>query len=147
MLYTTTFALSLLSCVAASSHSKGQQQANNCSDIHIITARASTEPPGEGIIGTLATLIQNSNQGVTRDSVQYPATFQNYAISSAMGTSQLTKQLTAYTKDCPSVKVVLLGYSQGAHVLGDTMCGGGEARGLGPTTPPIDTAVGEKGIS
>lgn len=145
MLFTTISALSLLSSLTVASYLEGRQKDSNCSAIHIITARASTEPPGEGILSTLADLIQNSNQGVTRESVQYPATLNNYVSSSTKGTTALTKQLTGYTQSCPNAKVVLLGYSQGAHIIGDTMCGGGEAPGLGPATPPIDAAVGEKG--
>lgn len=147
MFYTAIIALCSFSRLISASQLEGRQTANNCSDIHIVTARASTEQPGEGVIGSLAKLIQDNNQGVTRDNVQYPATLKEYASSSSKGTAALTKQLTNYTEACPNSKVVLLGYSQGAHVIGDVMCGGGEAPGLGPSTPPIDAAVGEKGTS
>jgi len=82
------------------------------SPLHIIAARASTESPGPWVTGSLATLIQNSNPGTDLESVNYPATINNYASSSAQGTAALTAQITAYVNSCPSSKVVLLGYSQ-----------------------------------
>lgn len=88
-------------------------QANaTCAPIHIIAARASTESPGPGVIGSLATLIENDHSGTTLESVNYPATLDNYASSSAQGTAALTSQLTAYVNSCPDSKVILLGYSQ-----------------------------------
>ena len=93
-----------------------------CAQVHIIAARASTEQPGAGIIGSLVTLVQdNSKQTVSTDSVDYPATLNNYASSSAQGTSALKTQLTNQANRCPSQKIVLMGYSQGAHVVGDTL--------------------------
>ena len=83
-----------------------------CAPIHIIAARASTEAPGPGAIGSLATLIQNAHAGTDLESVDYPATLDNYDSSSAQGTAALTSQLTKYTAACPDAKVVLLGYSQ-----------------------------------
>lgn len=62
-----------------------------CTTIGIITARASTESPGEGIIGRLAALIQSESlQTVSRASVSYPARLFPYASSSAAGVAALT---------------------------------------------------------
>ena len=135
----------IVDLVLASHHFEKPITAANCSAIHIITARASTEPAGEGVIGSLATLIQNGNQGVTREAVCYPATLSNYASSSSKGTSAMTDQLSTYVSTCPDSKIVLLGYSQGAQVVGDTMCGGGGAPGLGSETPPVNGSLTDKG--
>lgn len=35
----------------------------------------------------------------------------------------MTKLIEEYVAACPSSKIVLLGYSQGAQVVGDTLCG------------------------
>jgi hypothetical protein len=111
--------------------------------VHIITARASTEAPGEGISGALVTQIVNSSQQtVSRAAVSYPATLTNYASSSAQGVSALRQQLTTQVQNCPSQKIVLVGYSQGAHVVGDVL-GGGGGGSLGATTPPISTTIGD----
>jgi acetylxylan esterase len=112
-----------------------------CTDVQVITARASTERPGEGVTGALVTQIVNSSdQSVSRASVDYPATLGNYASSSAKGVSALTAQLTSQVQQCPDQKIVLAGYSQGAHVVLDVL-GGGGGRGLGSATAPISSAI------
>jgi hypothetical protein len=115
---------------------------SGCAAVSIITARASTEQPGEGITGQLVTAIVNaSNQTVSRASVSYPATLQNYASSSLQGIQALTSQLTTLVQNCPNTKVVLLGYSQGAHVVLDVL-GGGQGGSLGTATAPISSSIG-----
>lgn len=116
-----------------------------CTSIGIITARASTELPGEGVIGSLAQLIQTrSRQTVSRANVDYPALLFPYGTSSAAGTAALKTQLTEAVRRCPDQGIVLLGYSQGAHVVGDVL-GGGGGTGLGLKTPPVSTDVSKKG--
>jgi acetylxylan esterase len=86
----------------------------SCAQVGIITARASTEAPGEGVIGTLAAAIQSSStQTVSRTAVVYPALLEPYAPSVASGVAAMTADLEAAVKACPDQKIVLLGYSQG----------------------------------
>lgn len=49
--------------------------------------------------------------------------------------------VTAYQSCCPDSKMVLLGYSQGAHVTADFLCGRSEA-GFSPT-PAYASQVAE----
>jgi hypothetical protein len=117
------------------------QAATTCAAVHIITARASTEAPGEGITGALVTQIINaSQQTVDRASVDYPATLNNYASSSSQGVAALKQMLTTQVQSCPNQKIVLAGYSQGAHVILDVL-GGGGGGSLGATTPPIAASI------
>src|SRR5262245_45919777 len=110
---------------------------NGCAQVLMITARASTEAQGEGITGALVTQIVNaSRQTVSRANVRYPATLNNYANSSAQGVSALKTQLTNQVNACPNQKIVLAGYSQGAHVILDVL-GGGGGGSLGATTAPV----------
>src|SRR6185436_11360129 len=96
---------------------EADQQITACADVAIITARASTEAAGEGITGNLVTqIINTSNQNISRASVSYPATLNNYNSSSLQGINALKTQLTNEVTNCPNEKIVLLGYSQGAHV-------------------------------
>jgi len=104
---------------------------SGCADVLIITARASTERAGEGITGNLVTSIVNgSAQSVARASVSYPATLNNYAISVGQGISAARQQIINAVNACPNEKIVLLGYSQGAHVM-STMLDGGGSSGAG----------------
>lgn len=118
------------------------QAATTCAAVHIITARASTEAAGEGITGALVDqIINSSTQTITRAAVDYPATLTNYASSSLQGIQNLTSQLTTEVTNCPNEKIVLLGYSQGAHVVLDVL-GGGQGGSLGTATPPISSTIG-----
>ncbi|KAB8298909.1 hypothetical protein EYC80_001066 [Monilinia laxa] len=109
-----------------------------CTDIKIITARASTEAAGEGAIGTLAAAIQSgTSQTVTRTSVSYPALLNPYAPSVASGVAAMKADLIAAVDACPDQKIVLLGYSQGAECISDTLAGGGGGA-LGTKTNAVD---------
>jgi hypothetical protein len=117
------------------------QPATTCVDVAIITARASTEAAGEGITGNLVTqIINSSKQTISRASVSYPATLNNYNNSSLQGINALKSQLTTEVTNCPNEKIVLLGYSQGAHVVLDVL-GGGQGGSLGTATPPIASNI------
>jgi hypothetical protein len=112
-----------------------------CADVHVITARGSTERPGEGSTGALVgQIVDSSDQTVSRASVDYPATLGNYGRSSAQGVTALTTQLTDQVRECPDQKIVLTGFSQGAHVVLDVL-GGGGGGALGAATPPIDPSI------
>lgn len=137
----TTIGAIALSLAVAGPAAAVPASGSGCAAVSIITARASTEAPGEGITGALVTQIVNSStQTVSRASVDYPATLTNYASSSLQGINALKAQLTSLVNACPTTKVVLLGYSQGAHVVGDVL-GGGQGGSLGATTPPISSAI------
>jgi hypothetical protein len=80
--------------------------------VHMIVARASTEPPGQGIIGVVATLVQGMILGLDLEVVDYPATLQNYNTSELAGTTAMTQLITEYVARCPNSKIALPGYSQ-----------------------------------
>lgn len=116
-----------------------------CAAVHIIAARASTELPGAGIIGALVAQVRTqSRQTVSTVAVDYPATLTNYASSSAEGTAATKTLLNNQAAACPNQKIVLVGYSQGAHVIGDAVAGGGGAIGLGAITPPVAENVANR---
>ncbi|KAJ6530542.1 cutinase, partial [Mycena capillaripes] len=103
----------------------------------VITARASTEAPGEGIIGSVVSaVVQGSSQTVSRESVTYPATLTNYDSSESLGVTDMSNKLAAKARSCPNTKIVLMGYSQGAQVAGDTMAGAGAGVSQGESDSP-----------
>ncbi|TID19028.1 acetyl xylan esterase II precursor [Venturia nashicola] len=115
-----------------------------CADLHMIVVRASREMPGYGIMGALAQVVLDNVNGSTSEAIDYPALLVPYDESSYAGVMATTKQLQSHVDRCPSGKVILMGYSQGAHVIGDVMCGGGVGPvtdlplpSLGPPTPPV----------
>jgi len=113
--------------------------AGGCAAVNIITARASTEAPGEGITASLVTQIVNSStQTVSREAVVYPATLTNYASSESQGVANAKQELTTAVQNCPNQKEVLLGYSQGAEVSLDVIAGNSE---VGGSAQPVSTSI------
>jgi acetylxylan esterase len=141
-------AAGLVSSVAAAMPAGATASSASCAAVHIIVARASTEAQGDGVIGALATLIQGDvNATVSQEAVVYPATLNNYASSVGQGDSAMAKDVENAVSACPNEKIVLLGYSQGAQVVGDVLAGGGGGPNLGPETAPIPSADAAKVIA
>ncbi|GKT47384.1 acetylxylan esterase 2 [Colletotrichum spaethianum] len=96
-----------------------------CRNVHIFLARGNNEPyPGRQ--GKLVTAICDGLDSCDYEDIQFwnplPAP---YCESIEEGVANGTTQITAYNKRCPDAKLVVSGYSQGAHVVGDILGGGG----------------------
>ncbi|PGH11548.1 hypothetical protein AJ79_04806 [Helicocarpus griseus UAMH5409] len=109
----------------------------SCPAITIISVRGATEYPGEGRLGTLAGDIGNASENTQRIALDYPAELFPYYSSVLSGIRTLTDLLNGSSAACPDTKFVLMGYSEGAHVIGDTLCGG-------LLTREIDSVIGGK---
>lgn len=121
--------------------------ATDCAAVRIIAARATGESPGAGVIGSLSRLVKGQlSASVTRESLVYPAALAHYAQSAAKGDRALAAGLTRDARRCPSQVFVLLGYSQGAQVVGDVL-GGGGGGALGPATPGVPAPVARKVVA
>jgi acetylxylan esterase len=113
-----------------------------CATVNLIVARASTEAAGDGAIGALAEEIQKGVKAtVSQQAVNYPAALSPYEPSVTAGDKAIKAQLEEEASKCPSAKIVLLGYSQGAQIVGDVLGGGGgnksvDGAGDGPATAP-----------
>lgn len=142
--------LLLASLLAAAGTTAAQQNTSSTaacvsgSAVHMIIARASLEAPGPGIIGQVATQVAAQLPGSDSESVVYPATLDNYAQSEAAGVAAMTGLLTAYVGRCPDSKIVMMGYSQGAQVAADVLCGTDDG-GNFAVTAAVAAEVQEKG--
>ena len=113
-----------------------------CATVHVIAARGSTEPAGTGVIGSLVTDIQSGvSATVSMQAVNYPALLFPYDQSSTAGDTAVKQELTAEVQQCPSQRIVLVGYSQGAQIIGDAIAGGGGVSGLGPASAPVSSSI------
>jgi acetylxylan esterase len=118
-----------------------------CASVDLIVARASTEAPGTGAIGALAEEIQAGvKASVSKQAVNYPAQLFPYEPSVQAGDKAIRTELEEEVSKCPSTKVVLLGYSQGAQIVGDVLGGGGGNAGDGPENAPASKTATAKVI-
>ncbi|KAG6005309.1 hypothetical protein E4U21_000284 [Claviceps maximensis] len=97
---------------------------SSCSKVHIIVARGSLENPETGQMRSLVQAISKKHPGATVEPVDYPASLEDYEVSVIAGTREVTRQLTSHVKHCFDSQIVVLGFSQGAHITGDALCGG-----------------------
>lgn len=141
-----------LAQAAAAAPSVMRRQAN-CTNVQVFVARGSLEeiPGRQGKL--VEAVCGDMPAGTTCGStdIQYPATFDAYCKSVGSGVDFALKAVEAYAAACPESKMVLTGYSQGAHLVGDVMSGAG---GLIPNqnctqarTAPLAAAAAQKGTS
>ena len=134
--------------LAAAGPASAVASSASCTTVHVIAARASTEAPGDGTIGSLVTLIQGDvSATVSQEAVVYPATLTNYASSVAQGDSAIKSELATDVANCPNEKFVLVGYSQGAQVVGDALGGGGGGNLGTAATSGVPSATAAKIIA
>ncbi|KAE8153331.1 acetylxylan esterase precursor [Aspergillus avenaceus] len=119
-----------------------------CVKIHIISARQSNSWPGEGRMGELSAAIIQKVPNADSEALDYPAygDLWRYRGSVLAGDTAMVHAISAYIFRCPDSKIVLLGYSQGAHIIGDTLCGSIVELGFAQSAPINDT-LGSKIIA
>ncbi len=113
--------------VAAPLTYAAQAPGNACPDVEVIGARGSTERPGFGVLlGPLARQITaDVPQTVRSTPVDYPASLGAYQSSVRQGVADLAATMADTAADCADTRFVLMGYSQGANVIGDALAGRG----------------------
>ena len=133
----TTFAALLcatLDCPAAS--------AAACSDVEVVFARATTEPPGIGQVGqafvdSLRSQVGGRSVGVY--AVNYPAT-EDFTNSASAGAVDARAHVQSVAANCPNTRIVLGGYSQGAIVIDLITAMPVSVAGFTPAPMPPDVA-------
>jgi cutinase len=106
-----------------------------CPDIEVVFARGTAEPSGVGRVGqafTDALSAQVGGRTVTSYAVNYPASYD--FLTTAEGATDAVARISAMAQSCPSTRMVLGGYSQGAAVM-DMLAG----------VPPLGNRIGEIG--
>ncbi|TLS22983.1 uncharacterized protein PpBr36_06576 [Pyricularia pennisetigena] len=101
--------------------------------LHMIAARGSLEAPGAGFIAKVAKDVVAALPGSDFEPLVYPATLNNYTTSEQNGTQAMLTAIIDYATRCPQSKIAIMGYSQGAQVSADAICGTSES------TPFVET--------
>ncbi|KAH7171358.1 Alpha/Beta hydrolase protein [Dactylonectria macrodidyma] len=118
-------AISLLIAASASLARDLSLRDTDCKDVHIFLAKGNNEPyPGRQ--GKLVTAICDGLSSCDYEDIKFYNPLESvYCDSVFEGAANGIKQITAYNKACPDSKLVVSGYSQGGHVVGDILGGGG----------------------
>ncbi|RSL63030.1 hypothetical protein CEP54_005425 [Fusarium duplospermum] len=144
----TAITLPLILAATAQGHAARD---TDCEDVHIFLAKGNNEPyPGRQ--GKLAGAICSGLDSCDYEDIQFYNPLEApYCGSVFEGAKNGIQQITAYNKKCPDSKLVVSGYSQGGHVVGDILGGGGGVffqdcvqepnKGLDPKTRPANKIV------
>lgn len=98
---------------------------DSCSDVHIFLAKGNneTEPGRQGrLVEAICAGIDSCDYEDILFDNRYETVFCESLVE---GARNGRAQLTDYAERCPDSNLVVSGYSQGAHVVGDILGGGG----------------------
>ena len=112
--------------------------ADPCTDVHVVFARGTNGSPGlsrvgESFVDTLRSQIGNRTMSVY--AVNYPGSL-DFWPSTTAGAQDALAHIEQTVQACPSTKIVLGGYSQGADVVGLLTAPTGTAWGDPVPLPP-----------
>jgi hypothetical protein len=133
-------AMTLVATVAAPVAAHAVASSATCASTVVVVVRGSSETAGThkspvgatyasggfGMSITAAHDVQSGTTGTVRIvAVDYPAVIvgwnDGYVTSEAKGVTNLRYEVNWLAKNCPSSKIALIGYSQGAQVVGDVL--------------------------
>lgn len=116
-----TAASDALDAFDAELHPEPTVEPIECSPHLVITARGTAEPKKKQLLGPVARGIAEARpDDVTILDLDYPADTEVLA-GSTLGARTLVDSLNVQAEACPDQRFVLLGYSQGALIIGDAL--------------------------
>lgn len=108
---------------------------SECADVEVIFARGTDDTPGLGTPGAaFANALRNliGGRSLSTYAVNYPASYD--FLAAADGATDATNRVATMSQQCPTTRLVLGGYSQGAAVI-DMLAG----------VPPLGNKIGSIG--
>ncbi|KAK6523307.1 hypothetical protein TWF694_006190 [Orbilia ellipsospora] len=128
--------LTALFATTATAASNSSSMVTDCATgLYMIVARGSGEDPGTGRIGIVANNVTERIKGSQVVALDYPANFTAYLSSESIGVTAMRLAIEGYVGKCPDSKYALLGWSQGAQVSLDTVCGTSDGQLFNKTNP------------
>ncbi|MER7567037.1 cutinase family protein [Streptomyces sp. NPDC048523] len=116
-------ALSLIGGAGVATVTAPSASAAACSDIDVVSARGTFEPGNLGLIvgDPVYSSLQRKLTGrsLTSYKVNYPADLS--LTSAAQGNADLVNHVNSQASSCPNQRFILVGYSQGANVVDNSI--------------------------
>ncbi|GAB3206182.1 cutinase family protein [Nocardia tengchongensis] len=118
---TATVAAALALPVLPIASAEPSPSTSGCAEVRVVTVRGTLEPQtGSLLLTPLAKRIaQESGRSTTVTELEYPAS--TAPDSPGRGVENLTALVNEAAAGCPNQQLVLLGYSQGSRVIGNTL--------------------------
>ena len=114
-----------------------------CTPVLVVTARGTGEPHRGQLLSPVAKGIAKAlPDDVTVEDLDYPADT-NVNAGATLGVRTLIEIVNLQAATCPEQRFVLMGYSQGAMVIGDALSAPAD-RLVGGTAPEIDADAAER---
>jgi len=110
-----------------------------CSEILVVTVRGTGEPTRGQLLSPVAELIADAHDDVEVVDLDYPADT-DVKEGGTLGVRLLIDTLNVQAESCPAQSFALLGYSQGALVIGDALASP-DARMVGATVGALNDAA------
>ncbi|KAJ5151130.1 uncharacterized protein N7482_010382 [Penicillium canariense] len=111
---------------------EGDIERRSCPDIHVFGARETTASAGYGSSSTVVNGVLSAYSGSTAEAINYPACggqascgSVSYSSSVAQGIQAVASAMNSFNSQCPTTKLVLVGYSQGGEIMDAALSGGG----------------------
>ncbi|KAF5584429.1 acetylxylan esterase [Fusarium pseudocircinatum] len=98
----------------------------NCAHgLKLFIARGTGEKLGSTVMDPIAQKIAERVLYSDTWNIPYPATFNNpqYIASAGNGTTMVREALEEYSNMCPNSKMALMGWSRGAQIISNNLCG------------------------
>lgn len=108
----------LLAAASAAGVAAAPASAAGCNDVEVVFARGTNEPPGMGRVGdAFVAELRGRVPGLSVGAyaVNYPASYD--FLAAAAGANDASAYIQQVVANCPSTRLVLGGYSQGAAVI------------------------------
>ncbi|KAK6828543.1 hypothetical protein PG987_011884 [Apiospora arundinis] len=123
------------------SSSQHQARVIECPKIRVFGARETLQPQGFGTTKSVVDSILGAHNGsATAEDIIYPAAGKSnaeYEASAKAGVEAVVRQTKSFADMCPQAKIVMVGYSQGAQIMDDALCGGSSAAGGNTQAPRV----------
>lgn len=114
------------------------------SGVYIISARGTFEPQNHSLSDVVAQAIVDAIPDSAYSQIIYPANA-TLGVSEPEGILAGQQAINDYYTACPNSQMVIMGYSQGAQVMGDVLAGSDGSDG--PVTTALSQDVGSKSES